>query len=474
MSHTVEPTPAIKAHVAAEVGRPTEQQAQHPNDYYYRPGMPLRPAPPRASPSTDWFEMRKRLFSDWITVREVPIPTRQSQLLNDHLWEGDEAVDAVVGLSRRIGPAVFRDMLDKVLDTGIESLPDAPAELTRLIEDMLRVPDWFDADVYERGRRLLIDCSPIGRMGGTITNVVMTAYGEAVGSATGATGRFQRTPFRRTLETADFFRKVLQEGGLDRNSESFKTTVRVRYMHGQVRAALRAKWGPESFARNGNPISNSDMALGVPSYAAVNLLIDASFGRKFTESDLDAVTMFWGYHAYRFGVSEAIIPKNGIEAVKLFDQTLATYGQPSEWADELASSLISFTQGAMTSGGSTLAKLVGRKVMFPLYLGMVVNIGQKPVGLRATSFFGRDEKQLRRLEKFAVLWARAIVGRARLRDLIPGREKRMRTRAMQGDPRSEESFRGLQHLAAQHEVHAATFDGHDSSTAASVESRTRA
>ncbi|WP_458688462.1 hypothetical protein [Nocardia tengchongensis] len=44
----------------------------HPYDYYYRPGMPLRPPPPRAIASDLWFEPRKAVLRAWIDVRREP------------------------------------------------------------------------------------------------------------------------------------------------------------------------------------------------------------------------------------------------------------------------------------------------------------------------------------------------------------------------------------------------------------------
>ncbi|MFE3099441.1 hypothetical protein [Nocardia tengchongensis] len=58
----------------------------HPYDYYYRPGMPLRPPPPRAVASDLWFEPRKAMLGAWIDVRREPAETPRTRLMADHLW----------------------------------------------------------------------------------------------------------------------------------------------------------------------------------------------------------------------------------------------------------------------------------------------------------------------------------------------------------------------------------------------------
>lgn len=446
---------------------------RHPYDYYYRDGMDLRPAPPRAGDraGADWWEMRRRLFSRWMEVKPVPDETPLLQRLADHMWQGDELMDAVVALGRRIGPANLRDQFEQALAGGTDATPDAPPELRAVLEDMARVPDWFDAAAYERGRLLLVDCSPIGKAGGLIVNVIMTSFGEAVGSATGATGRLQRDPYRRQLETNAFFQTIPYADALEPYSATFNATARVRLMHCQVRAALRAKWGDEHFARHGNPISATDMALGVAAYAAVNLLIDQSFGRTVTERDLDDVTMFWAYHAFRFGVSEDALALTGREAVEMYDWCLANYGTAGSWAEEVAPALLNFTEELFTSSESKVANRIGARVAFPLFLGLVAHLGGDPVGYATAGATGRTRRQLQRYERAVKVLARGVVGYAALRDRFPGRQERMVRNAVDGDPFANASQELILSLAARHGHEAATYRSHDASTAADIRSR---
>lgn len=452
---------------------PAENTAasRHPFDYYYRDGMELRPVPARAVPTDDWFAMRRRLFSRWIDVKPVPDETPYTRLLADHMWQGDELMDAVVGLGRRIGPTTLRDQFEQAVEHGIESLLDAPEELSALFDNLTRIPDWLDREAYERGRQLLVDCTPIGKSGGLIVNVIMTAYGEAVGSATGATGRLQRDPYRRQMETSAFFRSIPLPDGLEPYSTSFKMTARVRLMHAQVRAALRAKWGEDHFAQHGNPISNADMALGNAAYAAVNLLIDQSFGRTVTERDLDDVTMFWAYNVFRSGVSETVIPRSGRQAVELFDWCLASYGNSGPWAEEIAAALVNYSRELFTSSDNALLNSVVDRTLVPVFLGLIANLGKEPVGYGTAAAGGSNRRQLRRYEKMAVVAGNVMVRLAAVRDRMPGRAERMRRNAAEGDPFQNGSHVLLEKLAAKHGHQTATFRSHDHSTAADLSAK---
>lgn len=436
---------------------------KNPNDYYYRPGMTLRAPPSRAVPSREWFEMRKRLFSDWIDVQEVPRQTLLTRKLDDHLWQGDETVDALVALTREIGAAKLRQMVETAIARGVEAVEAPPQALVDFFQEMERIPDWFDAQMYERGRLRMIDCTPIGKTGGILVNTIMTAFGAAVGAAVGASGRFKYTPYRRQLETLAFFQKVPLPDGLSRFSDTFATTARVRIMHAQVRAALRRKWGPAHYAEHGDPISATDMALGVPAYGVVNLLIDASFGRKISAADLDDVNMYWAYTAFRFGVSEYILPRNGMEAIQQFDYTLATYGKASRWGDEVAEALLDFVHESMTDTGSAATDRLNRWIGFPLMLGFFVNIGRDPVGYRAVQSRCGNRLLLNVLERAFTASARRTMRKANRADKRPGREERMRQQGMAGDPFLNDAMKVTTRLAVKNGVPRATFDSHDQS-----------
>lgn len=442
--------------------------AKHPNDYYYRPGMPLRNAPARAVPTDTWFEMRQRLFSRWIDVKPIPEMTDKLHLLTDHLWQGDELCDAAVQLGKSIGPGRLREAFERALEEGVDT-EGTPDEIVALLTDMERVPDWFDEEAYERGRLLMVDCSIAGKMGGQLVNTIMTAFGEAVGSATGSTGRFQRDPYRRNFETNAFFQTIPLPDALDRNSKTFKTTARVRLMHGQIRAALRAKWGPEVYAVHGDTISNTDMNLGVPAYATINLLIDDQLGRRASRQDLDDVTMFWSYHAFRFGISERIIPSNAQEAIEQFDWTLATYGDASnEWGQTLAEGLVTMLGELVSSSDSKLANLVGRRAVLPLIQGFIVDIGREPVGYLTAGSIGTSRASLNLYSSVFRVVANVGVRLLAVQDRLPGRHQRMVKRAEAGDPFTNMSATLLSQLASKNGVNKATFRGHDSTDASSL------
>jgi hypothetical protein len=451
---------------------PASATERHPNDYYYTPGMDLRPAPERIASSPDWFDLRKRVLSTWREVTEMPAPTPLTERLADHFWQGDEYIDPVVELALSTSVTDIRKLIDQALDDGIESLTSPPQELVQLFAHLDRKPDWFDADLYEKGRVALANQTTFGGLGGLIVNTVMTAQGVGVGSATGASGRFVHDYYRRSMETVEYFRRVSVPGSSDRFSEGFKTNVRVRFMHGLVRANLSRRWGPESYRTHGNPISASDMALGVPAYSTINLLIDNRLGYGQSVADIDAAAMFWAYTAYVFGVPEALIPRSGDEANEMFDFILSTYGRESSpWARELSSAFAKSLIHSYVPEDSPVGKFIGARVVLPLLAGYFHYVAGSPVTDRLLADLGYSHQQLRRFSRLAGIGASALVRTQRILDSLPGRAERRQKRAQEGIPFLELQAKAAAHQAKQAGITSATYSHHDTSKPSDFEKK---
>ncbi|MFG1796028.1 oxygenase MpaB family protein [Nocardia sp. NPDC049149] len=433
--------------------------AAHPFDYYYRPGMILRPAPPRAVASELWFEPRKSILSPWLEVRPVPVETPRTRLMADHLWQGDESMDQLVAAFRRIGTAEGRRLLDQALDHGIDALDDPPPELVALFATLDNPPDWYDPDLWEYGRKLWINVSTSGKLAMGVQDFMGTFVGAEVASATGATGRFVNDPYRRNLETSTWFRNVTVRGGMDRWSPVFKDTVRVRLMHAQVRAGLQRAWGVEHFAAHGNPISNSTMMGAAVTFGLSPMCFDHVHGRTCTVAQLDAVMHYWAYIAYVFGVADELIPRSALEGMEMSDYMVATAGVAPEWTATMA--------GAATHRLAKGASLIDRLKV------------QATAPLLGVLAYFSSEALVRELVKSTPLHAvpvqpwSALTGVAasldvRLRaldDALPGARQRRIRRAAADDPVWRRNTKVAKLMAARVGIYGTPYDQHDNSAA---------
>lgn len=422
-------------------------------DYYYKPGMPLRPAPPRLQPDPAWAAL-----SVFDAFRPTSPSERQSQLLAlfiDHYWQGDRLMDAVALKFREIGSARGRQLLDQALDEGINTLDDPPQELVDLFASLDNPPSWHDPQVWERGRRLWIDCSLAGKAGMAIQDAIGTFVGAEVSSAVGATRRFVNAFFVRNVETFQWFLAATKAGFVDRFGPEFKNTVRVRLMHSQVRIGLRSSWGDEHFDFHGNPISTSTTMGAAVTMGLLPMAIDHNHGRTKSQADMDAVMRYWSYIAYVFGVAPEIIPTNAEDGIMLAYYMASRAGGPTDWTAEMA--------GAAADNLDRIpgfAGLLARAAVAPA-LGAVAYYASDPLAraLVATTPY-RDM----RLQPWKSLTGLAVHTNVKLRmvlDRIPAAQFRLVNRAAFGDPWELINMQLAKILARRAGVKGTPFKHHD-------------
>ncbi|MUL47306.1 DUF2236 domain-containing protein [Mycobacterium sp. CBMA293] len=432
-------------------GAPADGQAY---DYYWRPGTALRPAPPRLRFEPMWTHTRRQLFEPWLDFEDVPQATPWTDLFVDHLWQGDELMDAVVARFRETGMADGRALLEQALDHGIETVVDAPAELLALFADLDNPPAWYDPVQWERGRQLWNNASVAGKLGMVAGDGFGTLVGDEVAFATGQTGRFVNDFYRRNLETIAWFKNMTYRNALDRFADPFKDTVRVRLMHAQVRAGLRKTWGDEQFSRHGNPISNAMMMNAAISFGLQPLLVDHAHGRTCSREDLDAALMYWAYIARVFGVADELIPKNSMQALQAMDFIVAYAGGPSEWTETMVGA------AADNFGSGWLA----RTAISP-FLGLMSYYGGEDLTRAMVGGTGWADIDLRPWVGVATVVVHLNVGLRRLLDHAPGAATRAAAR------RSDTALWGTalqvaRFMASRNGIHGTPYDHHNQTASA--------
>lgn len=431
---------------------------RHPNDYYYREGMALRPAPETAVVSPLWLtEPHIEQFSPWIPVGAEPARTPLTRLFDDHRWQGDELMDAVVLAFAETGMARGRRMLDQALDHGIGAVADPPPALVELFHHLDHPPAWFDAGAWERGRRLWVNASLAGKTTMMLSDAMGTFVGAEVSSATGQTRRFLADFRRRELETVTWFYNVTRPGGAERHSEVFKSIVRVRLMHAQARLALRRIWGDEHFARHGNPISNAMTMGAAVTFGLLPLLFDHAHGRRTTPADLDSVMLYWAYIAHLLGVADELIPRGAADGLRMAHHMILTAGGPTEWTDVTVSAACD----RLLSRNRVLRRLQIHAAAPPL--GLVSALTGEPLVRALLRASPLATLHLQPWQFLAGRLAHLNVAMRRIGDRLPGARRRMDARARHGDVWQRRGVAMVSRLAARSGVSGTPYDHHDAS-----------
>ncbi|WP_306361382.1 oxygenase MpaB family protein [Nocardia sp. CC227C] len=214
------------------------------------------------------------------------------------------------------GPKAGRAMLDRALEQGVDSVPDAPPSLIRLFEEFETPPDWLDPELVVQGARVF------RRWGTSVFSFATTStlemYSESsIAKPLSYTGGYAGDrAHKRQLETVRFWIDVSEPGGLDPGARGRQTAMRVRIMHVFIRRKLMARpeWDYDAW---GVPISVGDATLTLMGGSVVPGLALWSIGHQTTVREIEATLHFWRYVGHLLGVQPPWYPRDFRESVRL-------------------------------------------------------------------------------------------------------------------------------------------------------------
>jgi hypothetical protein len=190
---------------------------------------------------------------------ELLANTERVALIKAYTLHGDPVADAYAALIPQHGFQLLVAMLKEACDHGLESVPSAPPELVRFIEDMERFPAWLDAELIEQGARIernaYAHSAPFIIRGGLIATF-MNKYTALPMVLTGAMS--SKSAAHRVNETAVFFTQTVMPDVLDRHGAAFQAAAMVRLMHAMVRFNILSRGNRWDVKTYGIPIPQID------------------------------------------------------------------------------------------------------------------------------------------------------------------------------------------------------------------------
>ncbi|MCC2655655.1 MAG: lcp 1 [Panacagrimonas sp.] len=262
---------------------------------------------------------------------------------SSELWErmgrdfmrGDEPVDRLVEWMAATGMRETRALFEQALERGIDAVGDAPAPLREFFSGIDALPAWLDRDKVELGAELHRRGGVAGTYGGRDVALVGGYQASAFNKTLLLTGALEKGPARRFAETLRWALDTTAANGMDRFEAGFKSTVRVRLIHGLVRRHVQRlpAWRMEEW---GLPINQPDMAATLLGALVVPLLVARVMGMVQTREERNAAVHHARYVGWLMGVEEIWLPNDETEAMTLLTQILLSIANPDESSAQMA------------------------------------------------------------------------------------------------------------------------------------------
>ncbi len=235
-------------------------------------------------------------------------------------YESDPVAEAFVDeVYEERGANEGRRLLDRALEHGIESIPDAPASMVALFEEFERDPEWLDRERVELGARVFRRYGTSVFSFATTSTLEMYSENSITKPLSLSGGYAGDTAHKRQLETVRFWIDVSEPGGLDKGppvARGRATAMRVRVMHVFIRRRLlkHPEWDLDAW---GVPISISDATLTLMGGSVVPGLALWSVGHQTTITEIEALLHYWRYIGHLLGVQPSWYPADFRESVQL-------------------------------------------------------------------------------------------------------------------------------------------------------------
>ncbi|RJQ67522.1 DUF2236 domain-containing protein [Pseudonocardiaceae bacterium YIM PH 21723] len=240
----------------------------------------------------------------------------------DGFYDADPVAEAFVDevyLGR--GAAEGRALLDRAIEHGVDSIPDAPESMRTLFAEFETPPEWLDMDRVRAGARTWCRYGPVAFALGGVTTLEMYSENSLAKPLALSGGYAGDSARHRFLETSRFWIDVSEPGGLEPGGAGRKAAMRVRIMHVFIRRRLlqHPEW---DLAAWGVPISMSDATTTLMGGSVSPGLVLWTHGFQTTIKEIEDLQHFWKYIGYLMGVQPDWYPEDVRSGVQLLAATL--------------------------------------------------------------------------------------------------------------------------------------------------------
>ena len=188
-------------------------------------------------------------------IRAAAIDRDLADIYVRHTQIGDPLMDAAVeDLAALPSPEVSR-LIKAGMDQDESMLRDAPQSLRDIFSDP--DPDWLDHDSFEPGIRAF-QTNIVNIFAAFVAGTLIDGFSTLISESFVQTGRVFDDGVRRLRQNNRHQVEIFWPDGLQRYGDGWKLSVRIRFIHAQVRRLLSqsSDW---DFTAYGTPISAAHM-----------------------------------------------------------------------------------------------------------------------------------------------------------------------------------------------------------------------
>ena len=235
-----------------------------------------------------------------------------------HTHIGDPLGEAMAEDLVECGPEDSRRFITAAMNNeGEEALRNAPASLREFFRDAETLPEWLDYSAFAPGVRMFHRNSSV-ILAAFVAGVLIEGFTTNIAKSFHITGRVRDQGVRRLGQNNRHMMEIFLPGGMYRDGDGWKLSVRIRIIHARVRRLLgnSDEWEHEAW---GLPISAAHLGYAVSAFSARLLKHMKTLGAKYNDEEYASFMAVWRYSGHLMGIPESILFQDADEALELYD-----------------------------------------------------------------------------------------------------------------------------------------------------------
>ena len=286
-----------------------------------------------------------------------------------HTMIGDPELDPVM---EELAELPFDDM-HRFIAAGIEGkagvLRDAPRSLRDFFKDIDDAPAWVDHASLTPGIRAFHEnAGPV--LAAFVTGTLVEGFATLISKSFFLTGRVIDKGVRRLKQNNRHQVEIFHLGGLRRENDGWKLSVRIRFVHAQVRRLLAesGEWDEDAW---GTPISAASLGYAIACFSARTLAHSAALGARYGPEQREGYCAVWRYAGHLMGIPEAVLYATEEEAQHMFRIGTLCEPDPSDESAIMANALIGSAPMVAGISDATERRDLANRLIYPISRALI-------------------------------------------------------------------------------------------------------
>ena len=234
-----------------------------------------------------------------------------------HTTIGDPVMDALLDELQGLSQGKTHRFIRAGMDENHAILREAPQAVRDFFVDAPEPePEWLDYSAFRPGIRAFQRNSVLV-LSAFVTGVLIDGFSTLISKSFVQTGRIFDNGVWRLKQNNRHQLEIFWPGGLERQGEGWKLSVRIRFVHAQVRRllALTEEWEHDAW---GVPISAAHLGYAISCFAARTVKHSEALGAHYSPEERASFHAVWRYSGYLMGIPETILFTDESHALRLY------------------------------------------------------------------------------------------------------------------------------------------------------------